>query len=231
MLKQKNRVKLWMGLIIAVAAIILAIVVIYIVSRGGSHSLPAVTPRPSAEIIIRDREVEKIVQVEKEVSAETISDGLRDMGVLITEEYYFTEVVSFSSIKKLWNIDLGITESSYLASYDGVVTAGIDLSKAAVEKDDESLCVKVKLPHAEIRNVDIDPESFVLYSEKAGLGNRLSAADFNSSLVELENTARDKALDRGLLGRADENAKTLVRNFIASLVDLSRYSLVFEWAD
>ena len=158
--------------------------------------------------------------------ADVIQDGLNDVGVLVTEEYYFTEVVGFSSIKKLFKkLELGITESSYLASYDGVVTAGIDFTKITVSKDSELHTVEVRLPKAEILNVDIDPESFELYSEKTGLGNPISAEDFNSSLVELENTASEKAIERGILDRADQNAKTVVKNFIAGLINTSEYTV------
>ena len=178
---------------------------------------PMVSARPADDVVVR-KEVEKIVTVEKEITADVIQDGLNDVGVLVTEEYYFTEVVGFSSIKKLFKkLELGITESSYLASYDGVVTAGIDFTKITVSKDSELHTVEVRLPKAEILNVDIDPESFELYSEKTGLGNPISAEDFNSSLVELENTASEKAIERGILDRADQNAKTVVKNFIAGL--------------
>ena len=187
-------------------------------------SLPAVTPRPAAQTPARNRV--EIVTVEKEVNAEVIQDGLNDIGVLVAEEYYFTEVVSFSSIKKLFKkLELGITESSYLASYDGVVTAGIDFSGVTVSKDDEQHVIEVHLPKAEILNVDIDPESFTLYSEKTGLGNPLSAADFNQSLVELEATATEKALSKGILTRADRNAKAVIETFIGSLVDTTEYTV------
>ena len=63
----------------------------------------------------------------------------------------------------------------------------------------------------------------MLYSEKAGLGNRLSVGDFNSSLIELEQTAREKAVERGVLARAEENARTLVRGIVGPLVDLAEY--------
>ena len=138
--------------------------------------------------------------------------------------------MSYSSIKKLWNIDLGITESSYLASYDGVVTAGVDLTRAQVEKDEAEKRVTITLPAAAIENIDIDPESFVLYSEKAGLGNRLSAADFNNSLIELEQTAREKAVERGVLERAEKNARTLIGGLVGSLVDTAEYRVELNFA-
>ncbi len=230
MIAEKKKTRLLIALIALVVTAIAAMLVVYAVyasRRGGQGAVPAVTPRPSQEVVVREKEVEKIVTVEKEISSQILQDGLRETGMLVTEEYYFTEVISFSSIKRLWKIDLGITESSFLASYDGVVRAGVDLSGASVEKDDEARRITVALPAAEIQSIDIDPESFRLYSEKAGLGNPISAEDFNNALVELEASARDKALDRGLLTRADENAHTLVRNLIGALVDLDEYALVF----
>ena len=228
MTAEKKKTGLLVGLIVLILAAIAVLIAVHSLRGGRESAVPAaVTPRPSAEVIVREKEVEKIVTVEKEISADILRDGVREVGVLVTEEYYFTEVVSFSSIKKLWNIDLGITESSYLASYDGVVRAGVDLTGAEVAKDDEQKRITVTLPAAEIQGVDIDPESFQLYSEKAGLGNRLSAEDFNNSLVELEATAREKAIARGLLERADENARVLIRNLIGALVDLNEYTLEF----
>ena len=228
MVTEKKRIGLLVGLIALVLTAIVVLIAVYAARGGQEAPAPAaVTPRPSAEVIVREREVEKIVTVEKEITSEILRDGLREVGVLVTDEYYFTEVVSYTSIKRLWNIDLGITETSYLASYDGVVRAGVDLSGATVEKDDAARRITVTMPGAEIIDVDIDPESFQLYSEKSGLGNPISAEDFNNSLLELEQTAREKALARGLLERSDENARALARNLIGALVDLNEYTIVF----
>ena len=172
--------------------------------------------------------MEKIVEVEKEITSSVIEDGLRDIGVLVTQEYYFTDVISFSSVKKLFRVEVPFTETSYLASYDGVVTAGIDFGKVRVVKDDAAGKIVVTLPPAEILNVDVDPETFELYSERTGLGNPLSVEDFNNSVVTLENSMREKALAKGLLAKADENARSVVRHFIAGLVDMSRYTIEFD---
>ncbi len=221
--------------IAALAVILVAIIVVLIVSGTKSakpQAAPAVTPLPTPQVVIREKEVEveKIVEVEKEITATTIRDGLRDMGFLVTEEYYFTQVVSFSSIKSLFKIELPFTESSYLAGYDGVVTAGIDFSKILVQKDDEARTITVTLPPAAIKNVDIDMDSFQLYSEKEGMWNRVSVEDFNQSLVELENNARNRALERGILDRADDNAVKVIDNFVHSLLAGTGYTVHYEYA-
>ena len=61
------------------------------------------------------------------VSVETIEDGLANMGFLVTQEYYFTQVERYTKEKE---IIFGITSSSeFLYSYDGQVFAGVDFEK------------------------------------------------------------------------------------------------------
>ncbi len=215
--------KLYLALIGLVLAATAGVVVGYLRSRPAAP-LPAAAAAP--EVVVREKEVEKIIEVEKEITAEIIEDELKDVGLLITEEYYFTEVVSYTSNKTLWHFDIPFTESAYLASYEGVVTAGVDFSMIGVQKNDETSSIVVSIPAAVILNVDIDPESFILYEEKTGLGNPVSVRDFNDSLVELENTARLKARERGVLDQADENARRMIRSLITGLVD-SSYSIRF----
>lgn len=221
----KNTRRIYLILIAAVVMITAVLALVWTLKDNDVKSVPepAITTAPvkqTKKIV----EVEKIIEVEKKISGDIIQDGLRDMGFLVTEEYYFTEVVSYSSVKKLFKtIKLGITESSYLASYDGVISAGLDFEKISVEKNDEERIITIRLPKSEVKYMQIDPESFVLYSEKEGLGNKISLSDYNDSLIELEKNAEKKAVDRGLLKRADDNAKLVISNFVNSLVDTSDY--------
>ena len=230
MLKEKKKTRIYLIAIAVIVVLILGLIAWRALRAPRSDDLPAETPRPTQQVIVRDRPVEKLVEklveVKKEVTAEEIRSGLNDMGVLLTQEYYFTDVLHYSSIKTLFHIELGITESSYLASYDGVVSAGVDFTRISVQKDANGFTVS--MPHAEVVAVDIAPESFTLYSEKTGLGNPVSIEDFNASVVELERSAREKALDRGLLDKADENARALIRNFISELTDGA--PVVFRYA-
>lgn len=222
-----KRTKLYL---IVLAVIVLAIIVLLIWHAVAGESKTAVPAAASAGEPAGPSRAVKLVEVEKEITTEMIREKLNDVGLLITEEYLFTEVVSYSSVKQLWNIDLGFTESSYIASYDGTVTAGIDFTAIRVEKDDESKQVTIYLPRPQILGVDIDPKSFQLYSEKEGLWNRISVSDYNDSLIELEETARAKAIDKGVLDRAGANARQVVVNLVASLIDTAEYGVVTLYA-
>lgn len=234
MLKEKKKLRIYL---LALIVVLLAAVVLVIcfVSAPAKEAPPAATPRPTQPVLVREKPVSQIIVEKQEITIEEIKSGLNDMGTLLTAEYYFTDVISNSKMKTLdleplFSIPLGITESSYVVSYDGVVTAGVDFSAIRLARDEEKNVVTVLMPAAQIVNVDIDPQSFRLYSEKSGLGNPLSPTDFNASVVELEQTARLKATQRGILDRANENARQIVRNFVSGLVDTTRWSIEIKGA-
>lgn len=211
---------------------ILSVIIVY--ANSSTPAAPAPTmpdptiPEPLVITETVEVEVEKLVEVEKTITSSIIQEGLRDMGTLITQEYYFTEVMDFAKVKQVSRTDWTLlgTESAYVASYDGVIAAGVDLTRVRVAKNDAQQQISVTVPPAQVQYIDIDLDSFRLYSEKQGLFNPLSATDFNKSLTELETTAQARALERGLLEKADENAKTVIKNFVKSLVS-PEYKLIF----
>lgn len=187
----------------------------------------AETPRPTPLItqVVVEKEVEKFVEVEKTITSETISEGLNDMGFLITEEYYFTMVESYEKTKSLFKFIT--TKSNFLYSYDGTLYAGVNFENIKVSKDDNNKIIAITIPKAEVQSVTIDKNSFKAYEEKEGWGNELTMEDFNKSLLELENAAKSRAIDRGVLESANENAKDVVGNFVRSLVGTD-YSIEFK---
>ena len=222
-----KRTTLYIILLVAVVLAAVA-VVLWGGSLGRQTESPAVpAPVPAAETEKPQRP--SIIEVEKSVSVETIVDGLRDVGKLVTAEYYFTEVVDYSNVKSLWNIMLPWTNSSFLIGYDGVLTAGVDLSAATVEKEEASGSVIIHLPHAEILSTEIDYDSFVKYSEKEGLGNPITIENYNDSLRSLTDDAEEKAVAKGILNRAEQNADMIIRQIVAGLVDLDEYTLEIIW--
>ncbi len=184
-----------------------------------------VRPTPLVTQVVVEKEVEKFVEVEKVISSETIAEGLNDMGFLITEEYYFTMVESYEKTKSLFKFIT--SKSNFLYSYDGELYAGVNFEKLSVDKDEDNKVITISIPKAEVQSVVIDKNSFKAYEEKEGWGNELTMEDFNKSLLELENAAQSRAIDRGVLDRADENAKEVIANFVTSLVG-EDYEIVFK---
>ena len=165
--------------------------------------------------------VEEIVTVDTEI----IADGLREMGTLITEEYYFTQLEKYKKTEKVWIFK---SEATTAYSYDGVVTAGIDCNEIGIEKDDENKTITISIPKASILNVDIDPNSFQMYEEKNGLWSKFNISDYNKSLIEFEEAGKKKALEKGIIEKADESAKKMVESFVNSLIDSDEYTIEYK---
>jgi hypothetical protein len=225
MLKTRKE-RVYLIAILAVLAAIIGVIIFGLhMRRSAAEAAAAATPKPTAE----QKQGFSLVKEQESVVLETVQDGLKAMGELVTEEYSFTEVITYSNLKKFLGIDLPWTETSYIASYDGVIRAGIDFAavKVTVEPRDDGEHLTVTLPKAEIQSTEIDPDSFILYSEKTGLGNPLSASDFNQSLTELEHDAQKNAIEKGVLDRADEQARLLIERFIQSILIEDTYTLEF----
>ena len=212
-------------LLAAILAVLTCIVTVAVIGMRAKETAPP-SGAPSSAVQSGSKG-KRFLDVEREIIVSTLEEGMRDMGLLVTQEYCFTDAVTQSKIRTLFSIPLGFTETTYIATYDGVVTAGIDFTGISFELDTAGKKVTVHMPKAGILSVDIDPESFVLYSERSGFGNPLSASDFNGSLVELEARAKGRAAERGMVEKADENAKRIVSNYIAGFLDPDVYEIVW----
>ena len=215
---KQHRNQIYLG--VTIIAVLLAIVLSldYKIRRDAEQNETAVTATTIKEKEKKDRVVIS-------VSTDTIQDGLANMGFLITQEYYFTQVEKYTKEKTFLKF---ITSSSeFMYSYDGAVMAGIDFGKIKIKTDEDRKIIAVEMPDSEIQTVTIDKHTFKIYSEKYSLWNPLKLEDYNISLVEFENAAKDKAIASGILERSDEQARKLVREFITSLPNTSEYTISF----
>lgn len=206
---------------VTAAALVLAAILLlnYEINRRAEESETVKTATTVAE-------KEKKDKVLISTSSETIRDGLSNMGVLITQEYYFTQVETYTKEK---NIFLIIPSSSgFMYSYDGAVFAGVDFEKIGVQTDEDRKVVTVDLPPSEIQAVSIDRDTFKIYSEKESIWNPLKLEDYNISLAEFEDAAKEKALGSGILERSDQQAQKLVSEFIVSLPATNGYTVEFQ---
>ena len=167
---------------------------------------------------------EGIIQEELTALGETLQSGIRELGELNTAEYYFSRVETVESTKKIDLTSIGInfihdiplTTNSFSYSYDGEIKAGIDFSEVRVEKDVEKKQLTVILPQARILSSVIDPDSYVFYEVKNNILNPIDPQDYAVSFAELVHAEEERAVEKGILDRANENAVKMIRNFVGS---------------
>ena len=62
----------------------------------------------------------------------------------------------------------------------------------------------------------IDPDSYVFYEVKNNILNPIDPQDYAVSFAELIHAEEEKAIEKGILDKANDNALKLIRNFVAS---------------
>ena len=215
---KQHRNQIYLGVTIIAVLLAVALSLDFKIRRDAEQSETVATATTIKEKEKKDRVVIS-------VNTDTIQDGLANMGVLITQEYYFTQVEKYTKEKTFLKF---ITSSSeFMYSYDGAVMAGIDFEKIKIKTDEDRKIISVDMPDSEIQAVTIDKDAFKIYSEKDSLWNPLKLEDYNISLVEFENAAKEKAIASGILERSDEQARNLVREFISSLPSTGDYTVSF----
>jgi hypothetical protein len=223
---EKNQKRKSVFYVVLSAIILLVIVWLVIDAFSGKNKTDNVSAEATEKAETQIVEVEKVVEVEKTITTEMLQESLHEIGVLVTEEYYFTQVENYEKTKPIFKIFTSTSNCIY--SYDGVVAAGIDFNGISVEKDEENKVISIAVPASTIQYVDIDFTSFQVYEEKEGIWNPLSMDDYNESLVEFEDSAREKATEKGVLEKADEHAREIIRNFILGMMDDPDYTIEWE---
>ena len=147
--KNSNRIYIVITVIAIIAAVILC--ADYAARKDAEKN-------EAAETVTMKTEKEKKDKVVITVNTDTIRDGLAGMGVLITQEYYFTQVEKYTKEKTF--LKFITTQSEFTYSYDGYVMAGVDFDKIAIAADEDRKTINVEMPESEIRAVVIDKDTF-----------------------------------------------------------------------
>ncbi len=164
------------------------------------------------------------------VESRTVDFGLKNVGKLVTQEGYYTNVQVISDNKKIGNFTIPLTTSKAIYSYSGKVTAGLDFEQIEVDVNEKDKIVRVTLPEVEFFDVVIDNDSFKLYDERQSIFTPLSVEDVNNAQSELSAEVKQTATEQGLLDAAGTNAEMLITGIISSTIDLTQYSIVFTEA-
>ena len=216
---KKHQNLIYIGIAVLALAAAAVLMIDYAVRRDREQS-------EAVETVTMKTEKEKKDNVVISVNTDTVQEGLANMGVLVTQEYYFTQVENYTKEKTF--LKFLTSSSAFTYSYDGAVMAGVDFEKIRIGRDEDRRILTVEMPGSEIVAVTIDKNTFKIYSEKESLWNPLKLEDYNISLVEFENAAKDKAIASGILERSDEQARKLVQEFIRSLPNTSGYTIEFK---
>ena len=177
-----------------------------------------------------EKEVIVLNPVNSEIVSKVISEKTTEIGELATAEYAFTTAARFTDTKHIAVLPASWTQKSFIQKWDGVIKAGIRLENVDVSV--KNAVVTITLPHAEILSYEDDKNSVEILDEKSGLFNPISVNDKVKFDKTMEDDMRKRALDSGLLNKAEQNAENVISNLLrASVKGINEYEIRFEYLE
>ncbi len=120
-------------------------------------------------------------------------------------------------------------DKHFWIEYSGIVTIGIDVSRVDITVEGEQ--VTITLPPAEVFSCKVDPsslskDSFIVDKDSASIKAEDEVNAFDEAQRQLEESA---ASDRVLLANAQQQAKTLLGDYISNIGNAVGKEYVIQW--
>ena len=187
-------------LLLAAIASIAAGAFLYGVRRGGETAEPVVT-------------------------SDLLGQQLRSAQELVSVAYYYTNMARYENQLDFYGWRVPFTTKSFIVSYDGIIKAGVDLSKVQAEVDEDRKQVTVKLPESQVISHEIPEDSIEMFDESDTPLNRISITDYTSFAGDQKAVMEQRAIENGLLARADEEARITVESLLRVVPGMENYVL------
>ena len=154
------------------------------------------------------------------VDTTLVKNSFADIGELATESYVFTQVGKYSEEgTKVFGMEVPGTSAHYLITYSGEVKAGLtDVSQIQVQADEGAHVVTVTVPTVEILSSSIDPASIETYDQSFSIVNQIEVSEVTSFLADREAAAKDEAVAKGLLDKAQNRLKEVVKGQVNAVL-------------
>lgn len=105
-------------------------------------------------------------EASREIDINVVNVEIQEIGELATLEYLYTDAGKFEDPKQLFGKDVPFTTKSFIAKWDGIIKAGVDISQVTAEVDSNNKEVVIHIPKAEILSHEIDSESVETLDQK-----------------------------------------------------------------
>ena len=164
-----------------------------------------------------------------EIVLDVIKSEIKNIGELATIEYLYTNAGKFEDPKKLFGITIPFTTKSFIAKWDGIIKAGINVEEIDVEINDLKKEIVVYMPAAKILSHEIDADSIETLDERDGLFNALKVEDVREFDAVSKEVMEKRAIENGILEKAYENARGIIEKLINNeVVQKKGYTIRFD---
>jgi hypothetical protein len=179
--------------------------------------------RLKTEISNREKEIQNLLDtpiiaapVAPQINLDTIYSEIVDIGELATVEYLFTDAAKYSDSMQYNDWNIPFTEKSFVLKWNGVIKAGVILEDVDITVDEEAGKITVSMPPAQILSYIVDRDSIEVLDERDSIFNSITIDDKMKFDATTEEAMRQRAIDNGLLDKAQKNAQDIIRRLLTA---------------
>lgn len=214
--------------LISVAAILLVVLIAITASWLSGRSQAKKNAQEEiaelkAEIEAQNERIQELIEtpivvspVSPKINLDIIHSEIKSIAELATFEYLFTDAAEFSDSKQIKNWNIPFTEKSFILRWSGEIKAGVDLEQVNIEVDESKKTFLVTMPAAEILSYSVDSDSVEVLNEKDNIFNNISVEDKVKFDAQTEDAMKKRAIENGLLEKAQKNAEDIIARLIQS---------------
>lgn len=159
-------------------------------------------------------------------NATVLESKIKEISELSTIEYNYTDLGKFENYTDFYGWKVPFTTSKFIVTYDGKIKAGLDLSTAKIEINENNIILTLDKP--KILSHEIDYDSMQVIDESYSIFNKITITQYNSFYKEQAKQIEQKAIENGLLNSAKENAEKFISNLIEQLTN-NKYQIEFKY--
>lgn len=155
----------------------------------------------------------------QQIDVMVVEQRLSSISELATVSYKYTDVANIEKNEKLWGMTLPFSTSRMWIKYGGEIKAGIDLHKAHVEVQNDTLVI-ITLPQPQVLSHTVDPSNIKILDQGSGLFSSIGVSDFNKFCAAQKDSMEAQAVAHGLLNAASDKAAEGLEIVAAPLRDM-----------
>lgn len=160
------------------------------------------------------------------ITADVLTNSIQQAQELTTVKYLYTNMGKFEESTDFYGWKVPFTKKAFIVSYDGEITAGVDLSRASVKK--QGTAIQVALPQAQILSHAIKEDSVQVFDETSNVFNPIRITDYTQFSQDQKQALEQKAVNSGILQEARTRAEDSIRGMLTSLQGEETWVVTFE---
>lgn len=231
--KKTKRILAVIGIAVLAVAVVVGAVFVYkkAYSKAAQENQAAISQKEEEikELENKLDELDKQFKESQMVTLDSIEMKIQNIGELATVEYCYTDAGKFEDPWKIFGKKTPFTAKSFIAKWDGVIKAGVEVSEITAELDENNKKITIHIPKAKILSHEIDSDSVETLDEKSSMFNKITVEDVRAFDAECKGEMEKRAIQNGILEKAQENAKSIIQNLIyTDQVAKQGYEIIFD---